>query len=282
LALFALAYLINPLDAHPSRAQSTNVFIFNYGFFPSTMTVPAGTTVTWVHQGGSTPHTTTSDAGSAEAWDSGVLQNGASFSHTFNAPGTFHYHCSFHAIMTATIIVQAATSSTVDVPLSKGWNLLSNPVHTASLNTTADLAANIDISLGANSIAAIATYASGRFDLYVPSYSAPQPVTSDQGIFVLSQVGGTWHPAGDAFAAGQPVALQPGWNLVAAPFPSQGLMTDSIANEIGTPGTVEQIATYSGGAYHPWSPGDTPTLVPATSGMWILCACSPNTNWQPM
>jgi plastocyanin len=38
-------------------------------------------------------------------WDSGDLANGASFSHTFTAPGTYAFHCNIHPSMTGSVTV---------------------------------------------------------------------------------------------------------------------------------------------------------------------------------
>jgi plastocyanin len=65
-----------------------------------TVVVKAGTTVTWVNND-DTVHTSTSDSG---LWDSGIIQIGSSFSHTFSTAGTFPYHCNVHP-MTGTIVV---------------------------------------------------------------------------------------------------------------------------------------------------------------------------------
>jgi plastocyanin len=76
--------------------------IQNYAFAPASLTVPVGTTVTWTNLD-SAPHTATSPSG---AWDSGNLDQGESFSHTFAEAGSFDYHCSYHPNMTGTIVVQ--------------------------------------------------------------------------------------------------------------------------------------------------------------------------------
>ncbi len=90
-----------------------SVTVADYSFMPSSVTVKVGTTVTWTNYGG-TAHTSTADNG---GWDSGQLASatggaygmggsaGGSFSHTFDAVGTFSYHCSNHASMTGTITV---------------------------------------------------------------------------------------------------------------------------------------------------------------------------------
>jgi len=84
-----------------SKVCMTNALSFN----PSTLTITAGTTVTW--QNGSITHTVTSDAGSAQTFDSGNIGNGGTFTQTFNTAGTYAYHCKIHVAsgMTGTITV---------------------------------------------------------------------------------------------------------------------------------------------------------------------------------
>ena len=83
-------------------AKSASVTIKDFEFTPATVTIAVGGTVTWTNNGPST-HTATADDGS---FDSGNLSQGKTFSHTFQAAGTFTYHCSIHPFMTATVIVQ--------------------------------------------------------------------------------------------------------------------------------------------------------------------------------
>ncbi len=74
--------------------QNVTVMMQDNYFSPANITVPVGTTVTWV-QSGNNPHTTTSYDG---LWDSGILPGGSgqSFSFTFNQPGTYTYFCRPH------------------------------------------------------------------------------------------------------------------------------------------------------------------------------------------
>jgi plastocyanin len=88
-------------SAQPAHAQTSVVTIQNYAFYPATMTIPVGATVTWMNHD-AVAHTTSSDS---SVWDSGVLNPGASFSHTFTMPGVFPYHCHIHPFMYGTIIV---------------------------------------------------------------------------------------------------------------------------------------------------------------------------------
>ena len=63
----------------------------------------------------------------------------------------------------------------------------------------------------------------------MPGYSVDLPVQPSQGIFVLSTQPGTWSPSGTPYANPQQVYLRTGWNLVAAPFPSQGIGAATIS-----------------------------------------------------
>ncbi len=82
--------------------------ISDYQFSPGTVTIHAGDTITWTNNGPSA-HTATASNGS---FDTGVLQKGASASHTFTQAGTFSYFCRIHPFMHGTVIVLASTSTT--------------------------------------------------------------------------------------------------------------------------------------------------------------------------
>ncbi|HKP52779.1 MAG TPA: S-layer homology domain-containing protein [Chloroflexia bacterium] len=89
-----------------------DVSITSFAYTPQELMVAAGTTVMWTNMDGS--HSTTSDTA---IWDSGVLTVGGQFSHTFNTPGTYTYHCSVHpSAMTGTIIVGASCATSTVVP----------------------------------------------------------------------------------------------------------------------------------------------------------------------
>jgi plastocyanin len=73
----------------------------SFMFQPTTVTVGAGSSVTWINQDGE-PHTVTSDAG---LFRSGALDTNESFSFKFEKPGTYHYVCSIHPRMIGTVVV---------------------------------------------------------------------------------------------------------------------------------------------------------------------------------
>ena len=81
------------------------VWIQGSAFTPATITVSAGTTIKWTNKDVAA-HTVTNDSGEAEIFDSGSMANGATFSRQFNNTGSFKYHCTFHAGMKATVVVQ--------------------------------------------------------------------------------------------------------------------------------------------------------------------------------
>lgn len=96
-----------PASAPPASGGSagqdggTTVEIMNFMFMPATLTVPAGTTVTWKFDD-STEHTVNADDNS---FSSPPMANGQTFTHKFTSAGTVAYHCSIHPFMKGTIVV---------------------------------------------------------------------------------------------------------------------------------------------------------------------------------
>jgi plastocyanin len=84
-----------------AAVQATSVTIADFAFMPPELAVAAGTTVTWTNEDWA-PHTATADEGSL---DSGRLDQGVSFEHTFAEAGTFAYHCTFHPGMVGSVVV---------------------------------------------------------------------------------------------------------------------------------------------------------------------------------
>lgn len=80
------------------------VSIDNFSFSPAELTVPAGTRVTWTNHD-DIPHTVV-DGASKPVFQSPPLDSDQHWSYTFDAPGTYHYFCSIHPHMVATITVK--------------------------------------------------------------------------------------------------------------------------------------------------------------------------------
>ncbi len=90
-------------SATPSGA-GISVSIADYTYAPQSITIPAGTAVTWTNED-SVIHTVTSadgsgtDAGTTDLFDSGSMGKGDTFSYTFTEPGTYDYLCVPHRSM---------------------------------------------------------------------------------------------------------------------------------------------------------------------------------------
>jgi plastocyanin len=72
-------------------------------FSPADITVKKGTTVTWTNQD-SVAHTVVETDGQ-DGPKSNDLNNGQSYTFTYNTVGAFKYHCSIHPMMTGTVTV---------------------------------------------------------------------------------------------------------------------------------------------------------------------------------
>jgi amicyanin len=89
-----------------SQASADSVSIANFTFGPRTLTVKAGTTVTWTNKD-DTPHGIASADNAFKK--SQALDTDDSYSFTFASPGTYQYFCYVHPFMKGTIVVEAAS-----------------------------------------------------------------------------------------------------------------------------------------------------------------------------
>jgi len=88
--------------ALPTSSTPNQVAVENFSFQPGTLTVKAGTTVTWVNHDDE-PHTVNENN---KIFKSGTLDTDAKFSYKFTSPGTYSYFCSLHPRVTGQIIVK--------------------------------------------------------------------------------------------------------------------------------------------------------------------------------
>jgi len=104
-ALLGFAIVASPRksSAADNAASPVAIRIDNFSFTPQTLTVPAGTPVTWTNQD-DIPHTVVSE--DKTTFKSHALDTDEKFSFTFTKPGTYTYFCSIHPKMTAHIVVQ--------------------------------------------------------------------------------------------------------------------------------------------------------------------------------
>ena len=93
----------NPDASHQTgSSRKYQVRIDNFSFVPATLTVPVGSTVTWVNHD-DMPHSVVS---SEKILKSPVLDTDQEFSYTFAATGNYPYYCGIHPVMTGKVIVQ--------------------------------------------------------------------------------------------------------------------------------------------------------------------------------
>jgi plastocyanin len=102
-AAISLLFVVLPAaGASAAEAQSNSVVMKNFDFSPMSLTIKAGSSVTWKNLDGE-PHTVTSVDG---LFRSGALDQNDSFTFKFDKPGTYKYVCSIHPRMMAAIIVK--------------------------------------------------------------------------------------------------------------------------------------------------------------------------------
>jgi plastocyanin len=86
----------------PGEGDAEQVTIRDFAFDPPDLSVAVGTTVTWTNEDNTTHTVTGTDAGPIASPD---LDQGATYSVTFDQTGTYRYICSIHTQMTGTVTV---------------------------------------------------------------------------------------------------------------------------------------------------------------------------------
>ncbi len=91
--------------AAPGAASGApgEVAISGFKFVPADIEVAPGTTVTWTNQD-ETPHTV-QDEGEDQFEESQELQQGETFTFTYETPGSYPYICGIHPYMKGTVTV---------------------------------------------------------------------------------------------------------------------------------------------------------------------------------
>ncbi len=169
LVLLLLGSFLSAAGSDPARAANATVEIVDFSFRPSTVTVTAGDTVTWV-QRDSIGHTSTSGppAQPDGRWDSGLLSEGQSFTHQFDTPGRFPYFCIPHSGMTGAVIVEGAATTPPTVSIT-------NPANNATFTAGSNIAIEASASATGATIAQV-EFLNGDASLGVAT-NAPYSVT---------------------------------------------------------------------------------------------------------
>ena len=100
-AILAVVVVLAGLVSGQALAADAQVKIANFTFDPPTLTVKAGTTVTWVNAD-DIPHVVLEKTGK---FRSPALDTDDKFSQTFSTAGTVEYFCAIHPHMTGKIVV---------------------------------------------------------------------------------------------------------------------------------------------------------------------------------
>jgi amicyanin len=100
-SLVAILGLSLVASGHEALADDPTIKIANFTFDPPTLTVKAGTTVTWVNAD-DIPHLVSEKDGK---FRSPALDTDEKFSQTFSTAGTVEYFCIIHPHMTGKIVV---------------------------------------------------------------------------------------------------------------------------------------------------------------------------------
>src|SRR5262249_18662565 len=100
VSLFEVAHIHGATST--KRPELSQLTIDNFTFTAPSVTVSAGTEVTWVNRD-DIPHTVTSEDG---VFHSKALDTDDRFSFEFAKPGTYRYFCSIHPKMTGEIVVK--------------------------------------------------------------------------------------------------------------------------------------------------------------------------------
>ena len=164
-SLLALALGLAPAPAAAADPPGTHVSMKDFAFSPATVTVSAGTAVTWTYDESATdpqpncesPYfqppspevcgghsSTASDNGpdGRPLWDSGLHRAGGfPYSHVFTKPGTYHYYCVLHGgahpnnpvtHMEGDVVVVSASSSSASPSPSPSPSASPSPTPGAS------------------------------------------------------------------------------------------------------------------------------------------------------
>jgi plastocyanin len=91
-----------PAPADSATAAGAIVEIKDFVFAPAMITIAAGEQVTFKNDD-RFPHTVTA---ADKSFDSGSIARDATFSHVFDAAGTYKYSCAYHAFMHGTVVVR--------------------------------------------------------------------------------------------------------------------------------------------------------------------------------
>gem|GEM_PF-624271 len=151
--------MLPPVEPLPPSVGEL-VIISNSGYSLPTLTIAPGRIVHWMNRTREY-HTVTA---SSEAFDSGIMLPGVTFSFNFTRPGTYNYTCQFHPQMSGTITVTGI------------------PGTTQTISSTTSSSGSI--TMGASSFSpAYFSASTGQAVIWTNTSSLPHTVTGGNGSF---------------------------------------------------------------------------------------------------
>jgi plastocyanin len=102
VSMAALSVIAASSVSRAAPPDSAQIVIKDFMFKPNSLTVKAGSTVTWANMDDE-PHSVVSDTG---LFRSGAVDTNETFSFKFDKPGTYHFTCAIHPRMVGTIVVE--------------------------------------------------------------------------------------------------------------------------------------------------------------------------------
>jgi plastocyanin len=164
---------VSLLDFYSSAASAATVTVTVgnncFCFSPATVTIHPGDTVRWTWSSSGHSSTSGSPGSPNGIWDSGIINQGAVFTHTFNTVGSFPYYCTVHGgccgmLGTVTVANPSPTPTPTPTPTPP---LTGPPVVTTNPATfIASFSATLDGSLNPHGLATTFHFQYGRTTSY--------------------------------------------------------------------------------------------------------------------
>jgi hypothetical protein len=168
------------------------------------------------------------------------------------------------------------------VNLTQGWNALGVP--TTAYTDTSTLSSDIQSqnSSGGLTVNAVATFADGRYSIFVPGFSSPVSLAQASGVEVLTSTSGAWMPSGTPASSSIQVPLHTGWNFVSVPFPVTITASHLCSQISATTGlSCNAAAIYTPGGVTAFTPGSGATNFTVNRSIGVMVDVTGMGNWTP-
>jgi hypothetical protein len=138
---------------------------------------------------------------------------------------------------------------TASLAMAPGWNLLALPLHPLNTITAQSLLDAVHAQGGACS--EVDRWLNGGWDAHIDGLPFNDfAIEPGNGYFLKCTTAGQWTLEGYAFTVGEPIALQPGWNLIGVPHPVSSYTAQSLLDAIaGQGGACSEVDRWLNGGW---------------------------------